>query len=140
MSLRELQHLDYIEQNMNDLIAWKSRGVFPSTIKNKELYERQYRDFIVERGKLIYEPKNLEVIRPEDRRKVLEELYDDVQSAGKGQNNFYRWITTQYLGISKRESQAFLKSREDYQLTRDPHKTLKKPLLANRPFQFFAMD
>ena len=140
MSLRELQHLDYSEQNIDDLIAWKSRGELPRTVKNKELYERQYRDFMVERGKLIYEPKNLEVIRPSDRKKVLEELYDEVESAGKGQNNFYRWITTQYLGISKRESQAFLKSKEDYQLTRDPHKTLKKPLLANRPFQFFAMD
>ena len=95
---------------------------------------------MVERGKLIYEPKNLEEIRPNDRKKVLEELYDEVESAGKGQNNFYKLITTQYYGISKRESQAFSKSKEDYQLTRDPHKTLKKPLLANRPFQFFAMD
>ena len=139
-SLRELQHLDYSEENIDDLIAWKSRGVFPSTVKKKELYERQYRDFVVERGKLIYEPKNFEVVRPSDHKKVLEDLYEDVLSAGKGQNNFYRWIASQYLGISKRESQAFLKSREDYQLTRDPHKTLKKPLLGNRPFQFFAMD
>ena len=63
-----------------------------------------------------------------------------MESAGKGQINFYRWITTRYLGITKREAQKFLKSQENYQLTKQPTFGRKKSLLATRPFQMFAMD
>ena len=47
----------------------------------------------------------------------MKELYDSVESAGKRQNNFYPWIRTKYLGITKRQAQAFFKSKEDHQLT-----------------------
>ena len=70
----------------------------------------------------------------------MKTLYDQIESAGKGQNNFYRWITTKYLGITKRQSQQFLKTREDYQLTSQSTFALKRPMLANRPFQIFAIN
>ena len=98
------------------------------------------KDFIVRNNKLFYEPMNLEYVPPRDKTRVMTTLYDSDESAGKGQNNFYRWITTKYLGITKREAQKFLKSQEDYQLTRQPTVGKKKPLLATRPFQMFAMD
>jgi len=132
--LRQLQQLKLSDEEYSDLIELIKQKQIPKHL------QKQFQNFIVRGTKLIYEPLNLEYIPPQNQKKTMEVLYDQVESAGKGQNNFYRWITTKYLGISKRESQAFLKSREDYQLTRDPHKTLKKPLLGNRPFQFFAMD
>jgi len=132
--LRQLQQLKLSDEEYSDLIELIKQKQIPKHL------QKQFQHFIVRGTKLIYEPLNLEYIPPQNQKKTMEVLYDQVESAGKGQNNFYRWITTKYLGISKRESQAFLKSREDYQLTRDPHKTLKKPLLGNRPFQFFAMD
>ena len=104
------------------------------------LSEYQFKDFIVRDDRLVYEPMNLEYVRPRDRRRVMQSLYDQVESAGKGQNNFYRWITTKYLGITKRQAQAFLKTREDYQLTSIPTRGVKKPMLATRPFQSFAID
>jgi len=131
--LRQLQQLRLSDEEYDDLIELIKIKKIPKHLQNP------FQHFIVRDNKLIYEPLNLEYIPPKKQMKTMEVLYDQIESAGKGQNNFYRWITTKYLGINKRQSQAFLKSREDYQLTRDPHKTMKKPLLANRPFQFFAM-
>jgi hypothetical protein len=99
-----------------------------------------FRDFTVKDNRLIYEPLGLEYIPPKEQTNVLKSVYDSMESAGKGQNNFYRWITTRYLGITKRQAQKFLKSQEDYQLTRQPTFGHKKPLLATRPFQMFAID
>ena len=70
----------------------------------------------------------------------MQELNDQVESAGKGQNNKYRYLTTKYLGITKRQVQAFLKSQGDYQLTSKPSPGLKRPILASHPFQIFAID
>ena len=70
----------------------------------------------------------------------MEYLYSQVESAGKGQNNFYRWLTSKYLGITKREASEFIKSKEDYQLTRDTHRSIKKPIIAHSCFQTFAID
>ena len=134
MSLRELQQMRLTNHEVNEAIEWIKDGDIPPP------YREQLDHFIVRNDKLIYEPLNLEYVRPRDRRQVMKTLYDQVESAGKGQNNFYRWLTTKYLGITKRQSQAFLRTREDYQLTREPTFAIKRPMLANHPFQIFAMD
>ena len=132
--LRRLQQMKLTDREVNEAIEW---------IKDEDIpppYRDQFHGFIVRDDKLIYEPQNLEYVRPRDRKAVMEALYNQVESAGKGQNNWYRYITTKYLGITKREAQAFLKSREDYQLTSIPTRGVKKPMLATRPFQTFAID
>jgi len=70
----------------------------------------------------------------------LEQIYDQDVALGKGQNNWYRYISSLVLGITKREAIDFLKSKEIYQLTRDPIKSAKRPLISTRPFHIFAID
>ena len=134
MSLRELQQMRLTNREVDDAIEWIKDGDIPPPFRD------QFKDFIVRNDKLIYEPLNLQYVKPQDQQQIMIDLYDQVESAGKGQNNFYRWLTTKYLGITKRTAQAFLKSREDYQLTRQPTFAVKKPMLANHPFQIFAID
>ena len=132
--LRQLQQMKLTDRQVDEAIEWIKDGDIPPP------YRDQFHGFIVRDDKLVYEPQNLEYVRPKDRKAVMEALYDQVESAGKGQNNWYRYITTKYLGITKRVAQSFLKTREDYQLTRVPTKGLKKPMIATHPFQIFAID
>jgi len=93
--LRQLQQLRLSDAEYDNLIELiKIKGI------PKHL-QKHFQHFIVRDNKLIYEPLNLEYIPPKDQMKTMETLYDQVESVGKGQNNFYRWITTQYLGIPK---------------------------------------
>jgi hypothetical protein len=57
----------------------------------------KYADFVVERGRLIYQPLHLEVIPSDDPAKIrtiLEEIYRSPETIGKGQNNFYNYVLT----------------------------------------------
>ena len=132
--LRQLQQMKLTNYQVDEAIEWIRDGDIPPQFRD------QLQDFIVRDNKLVYEPQNLEYVRPRDRREVMESLYDQVESAGKGQNNWYRYITTKYLGITKRVAQSFLKTREDYQLTRVPTRGVTKPMIATHPFQIFAID
>ena len=125
--LRQLQQLHLSDIEYSNVIESIKSG-------NKEIPD-VFHNFIVQDNKLIFEPMNLEYVPPKDQTKVMKSVYDGMESAGKGQNNWYRYITTKYLGITKRQAQKFLKSQEDYQLTRQPTFGRKKTLLANRPFQ-----
>jgi len=119
MDIKHLQHLDYSSENIEKLISYIEDGKVQkfNSLKEKEKYDRQYGDFVVKKGVLIYEPKNLVVIPPKARNEVIENLYEQDISLGKWKNNWYRLITSSFLGITKREAIDFLKSKEIYQLT-----------------------
>ena len=143
-SLRELQHLDYSEENIVNIKGFATKNILPANIKTEKQIKRftkLYKDFVIDKqGVLIYEPKNLVVVPPSTVEKVLEQFYDQSEALGKGQNNWYRMITQHVLGITKRQAIEFLKKKEVYQLTRDPNKAVNKPLLASRPYQIYAID
>ena len=131
--LRSLQQMKLTNKEIDDTIK---------ALKNSDSSseDESLKNFIVKNDQLVYEPLNLIVVRTDDHKKVMEDLYNGIEAAGKGKNNWYRYITTKYLGITKRQAQAFLKSKEDYQLTRKPPVGRQKPILANRPFQIVAID
>ena len=143
-SLRELQHLDYSEENIKNIVSFVTKSILPphiKTEKQKKRFEKLYKDFVINKqGILTYEPKNLVVVPPNAVEKTLEQFYGESEALGKGQNNWYRLITQHVLGITKRQAIEFLKSKEVYQLTRDPNKAVNKPLLASRPYQIYAID
>lgn len=134
-NLRSLQQMKLTNKEIDDTINFLKHTDSLSISQQDDL-----KDFTVKDNQLVYKPLNLIVVKPDDRNQVMQTLYDGIESAGKGQNNWYRYITTKYLGITKRQSQAFLKSKEDYQLTRSPPVGRQKPILANRPFQIVAID
>ena len=85
--LRQLQQMRLSNHEVEEAIEWiKDGDISPP-------FRQQLDNFIVRNDKLIYEPLNLEYVKPRDRIRVMTELYDDVTSAGKGQNNWYRYLT-----------------------------------------------
>ena len=145
MSLRKLNHLDFSQENINELINFISKKIVPTFIKTQQqlkTYQDKYKDFTYDSKTrmLCYEPTGQLVIPSDSKQQVLEKMYEQDTALGKGQNNWYRYISQYVLGITKREAIEFLKSKEIYQLTRDPIKTAKRPLVAIRPFHIFAID
>ena len=55
-------------------------------------HDQSLKDFTVINNQLVYQPLGLIVVKPTDHKKVMEDLYNDIESAGKGQNIWYRYI------------------------------------------------
>lgn len=91
------------------------------------LNERQKKAFIKnysmnwninENGELIFIPLNLKVVLNNDINSILEKLYlDPVKSLGKGYSSFYDTVKSEYVGITRKDVENFLKKQENYQMT-----------------------
>lgn len=144
--LQKLQNYKWTKETIQDLIHYFRSGAIPDWITNQRQFKRfgeKYADFVVERGRLIYQPLHLEVIPSDDPAKIrtiLEEIYRSPEAIGKGQNNFYNYVLTKYLGIKRGVITTFLKEKPEYQLRQDKPKIVSKGILATKPFEYFAID
>lgn len=138
--LNKLQNLRWTTPIIDSLL----QGTF---VKNKRDYNtfirRDYGDFENKNGKLFYKPLNLEVVpedKPNEIRKVLDEVYERPQTIGKGQNQFHNYVLQHYLGIRRKHIIPFLKTKPEYQLRQDKQRIVSKGIQATRPFQYWAID
>ena len=112
----------------------------PPEIKNKNRFVDKYKNFVVEDNKLIYKPLNLEVVYKSNIDEVLEEEYNKNDVIGKGIKNFYKYIITKYINITRQDINDYLKSHNNYQLTRPINKRINKPIIAKYPNQIWSID
>lgn len=95
---------------------------------------------------LIYRPFNdnvaeLEVVKPNERLRKIEEIYNDIDKGlGLGINAFYSQIAMNYLNIPKQMTSDFLKRQGNYQITRPIKKTINQPIFETRPNDRWAID
>ena len=74
----------------------------------KERFKQNFKDFILVNDKLIYEPKNLEVIPTTQINQTLEALYKDpVYGLGAGIQTFYNSVNSKYLNITRNDVKTF---------------------------------
>ena len=112
-------------------------------------------DWEVHNNTLFYRPKppgapagvqriDLEVIVPQPPAVIetaLQTIYEDKsQGLGLGINQFYSQVCSQYLGINRATSTAFLKKQGDYQITRTFKKVVSRPILAKCANERWAVD
>ena len=89
---------------------------------------------------------NLEVIPPNPaiRNNRMTQIYNSrTEGLGLGLNQFYYQVNKQVLGITRRETSAFLRRQGDWQISRPIHKTLNHPILAkcaNENWQIDCID
>ena len=133
--LKKLNH--YVEFRTNagidDVIHFLNTGVVPGGMNARQTatYNRKFgpgTGFVVRvvagNNELFYNPNanyNLEVVRPGNHLARLQLIYNDnSRGLGTGLSTFYHQVCMSYLGILKREIDAFLKQHGDYQLTQIP--------------------
>ena len=86
---------------------------------------------------------NLEVVppNPATRNNFLTQIYNSrTEGLGLGLNQFYYQVNKLCLGITRRETSAFLRRQGDYQVSRPIQKKLNRPILARCPNETWEID
>ena len=95
-------------------------------------------------NQLFYNPNanfDLEVARPGNKVNRMNLIYNNLQRGlGTGLSTFYHQVCMSYLGILKRETDAFLKQHGDCTVTRIPVKHINKPIVTERPKEIWGVD
>lgn len=115
----------------------------PDWSDNKKLvFRRRYgKNWELINDKIIYTPRNLEVVYKEDIPTTLENLYKDPKvGVGMGLRSFYNKVVDKYLGIKRDDIEAFLKNQTSYQLTKNPTKITNKPIITEYPNDRWQAD
>ncbi len=135
-------------QNDKDIDEFKK---YLTTGKNRKLYLDQnylikfnkpaFKKFMVENNKIYLKKPKLELIKFADIQDVLQKVYDeDNNSISKGIVSFYKYITSKYLNITRENCADFLKSQNDYQVSRPLGHHINKPIIAKYSNQMWCID
>ena len=144
--LSKLQQYNWTKANIENIKTFLETKEPPSdlTPRQKKSFEEKYRkDFVVEKGKLIYKPLRLIVVPSDDesiKEKVLNQVYKSPQALGKGQNNFHQLVLQKYLGIKRKDVIQYLKKQPGYQMYQTTPRNVSRALRANKPLQIIAVD
>ena len=81
--------------------------------------------FRIYQNALMYSPSptiNIRVARPNERDEIMKRIYHDPSlGQGSGLATFYHKIASQYLNITKKTTDEFLRNQANYQLAKTPH-------------------
>jgi hypothetical protein len=117
-------------------------GNFPprmSTQRQHE-YEQELDDFQINlQGQIVYEPKGLIVIPPDQRDAKMKEEYDKPEMWSTGVEKFYQYMNSKYIGITKSDTKQFLHRQPVFQLNYDRKNVTNKLIIAKR-FGHFQID
>ena len=145
-SIKSLQQYDWTQTSIDRIIHYIKTKEFPKgfNLRQRNRFKEKFgEDFIVAKGKLIYQPLGLEVV-PSNNEKakqdVLNKVFNSPQAIGKGQNNFHQLVLQSYLGIKKDDVIRFLKTKPEYQMFQSSPRNVSRALRANKPLQMVAVD
>ena len=136
---------------INAIIQFITAGNFPAGLNARQQI-RYNQKFGVGSGfvsrnhntELWYNPNaniNLEVVPPNLRANRILAVYNDIRRGlGTGLNAFYHQVASLYLNISKKLTDAFLRSKGDYAIARVPQKLVNKPILSRAPNERWGVD
>jgi len=83
----------------------------------------------------------LRVIPPLEYKRRLTAIYnDDRQGLGLGQNAFYNFVCSKYIGINRVYTTSFLKRQGNYMVTRPYKKVINRPIMAKVPNERWGID
>ena len=140
--IMQLNNYGYNQQVIDNVLEFKTTGNVPEHIKPKTRFIKKWTPFYVANNHLIFRPKNLTVIIVQaERDEVLKKLYNDERTGvGSGISQFYHIVCKKYLNIKRKDVAEFLKRQKVYQLTRNTHHIINKPILASAPNERWAID
>ena len=149
--LQKFNHYPEFETNerINQVINYKQTGMLPPSLS-----KFQSTNFIKKFGPhsgfrtagntLIYSPTpiiNIKVARPNQRDSIISKIYHNPKEGlGNGLASFYHKVASQYLNITKRKTDEFLRNQANYQLAKTPRVTMHKPVSTQAPNQRWQID
>ena len=132
----------YTNHNLLKVKQYIKTGKLPDDLNDvqmKRFIERFKYGYTLKDDKIYF--KHLELISEEDKTKKLKEIYDDPNiGLGLGINSFYKIVIDKYIGITRDDVEQFLKNQTNYQLTKEPHRGINKPIISTYPNERWAID
>ena len=115
-----------------------------NTLKNKQPLAPKYDGFFLKRNIIKYRipntTKTLELVRtPTKKNSILKNIYD-AHGIGKGTINFYKFVSRHFLGITRKETTAFLQNQPSYVISRKPPARSNRLIIAKEPNELWAID
>ena len=119
-------------------------AVYRRTLNTRQMnrYDEKFsNDFSTLNNQLFYTPrinndKNNEismtmlVVRPQDREKILDSIYNDIKlGLGVGINQFFYQVSRLYLNITRKYTTEFLRKQGNYQIALQYHNPVNTPII-----------
>ena len=129
--------------------------VYKRTLNTRQMnrYDEKFsKDFSTLNNELFYTPRinndkndkfsmTMLVVRPEDRDKVLDSIYNDIKlGLGIGINQFYYQVSRLYLNITRAYATDFLKRQGNYQIALPYHNPVNKPIITTTSNERWGID
>ena len=130
-------------------------AVYPRTLNTRQMnrYDEKFsNDFSTLNNQLFYTPrinndKNNEismtmlVVRPQDRDKILDSIYNDIKlGLGVGINQFFYQVSRLYLNISRKYTTDFLRKQGNYQIALQYHNPVNTPIIPTTSNERWGVD
>lgn len=140
--MNRLNNLFPTDETIDMVKEYIQTRVVPPEIKSAYHFRQKYKSFKVNNdGELEYEPLNLIVVKKADIEHILADLLEhDKNVLGKGIVNFYKYICSKYINITRKDIEAFLKKQPEYQLNQRITHRVNKPIVAKAPNSIWCVD
>ena len=128
------------DEKYKDVLQFIRTGEIPKHIKYKTRFKNTFEQYTQKLGVLYFD--DIPIAKNEDIETILKKLYDNpVNSLATGITNFYKFVRTKYLNITRDDVNKFLKTQQIFQTTRPTlTKRMNKPILATYPNQMWGID
>ena len=143
-SMIKLNNYDYSDEHLNIVKQFLQTKTLPDSWSDNKVitFKRRYgKNWKLENDKIIYTPKNLEVVYKSDISNTLLNLYQDPKvGIGMAIRSFYNKVVDKYLGIKRKDVEEFIRGQTSYQLTKAPTKITNKPIITEYPNDRWQAD
>lgn len=116
--------------------------LFDYVKKKQNQKDEDFKDFIVEKGRLYYKKDNvkLEVIKKSDKKNHIKEIVETI-GVGTGINKLFQIIKEFFIGISQSDLKKYLRGDSKYQITQPLNPDGKNNMsVFNRPLELTQAD
>jgi transposase InsO family protein len=141
-TLNNLFPTDEMIKNVKHFVKTKELPKDITTKQKRERFYEKYKDFSINKEEyLVFKPLKLIVIPKHETAETLKRVYKkDDSGIGKAVQTLYQFVRENYMNITRRQVQEFVKKQTNYQLTKDFAHRINKPIVGKYPNQIFCMD
>jgi hypothetical protein len=120
------------------VVDYKRTGKVPAQARIKKRFRENYDVFTLQGTTLFYEDR--QVVKKKDVDNVLKEVFESNDGVGKGVTNFYKFVSSKYINISRDDVKKYLQQQPEYQITRQLQHRTNKPIVSSGPNKVWAVD
>jgi hypothetical protein len=140
--MNRLNNLFPTDENIDMVKEYLRTKVLPPEIKSAYHFRQKYKHFKLNNDdELLYEPLTLVVVKRANMEHILANLFkNDKNALGKGIANFYKYVCSKYINITRNDIKEFLKKQPNYQMNKPITHRVNKPIIAKAPNSIWCVD